>query len=96
MKARGCQEDLLGVARRLIWWKPPAVALEDRPRFLAQVMVLGTWNDVAVTRLHCSDEDLRKVLRAPPPGVFDPRSWSYWHRMLDEPCVPPMPRRDLP
>jgi len=34
------------LARRLIWWKPPAEALRQPERLLAQVMKLGTWEDI--------------------------------------------------
>lgn len=96
MKSRGSQRELLAVARRLVWWKPPPAALRDRRGFLAQVMALGAWNDVAATRRHCSDAELRETLRDAPPGVFDARSWSYWHRLLGESRVPPLPHRRLP
>lgn len=84
------------VARRLVWWKGPAVALADRSRFLAQVMVFGTGEDLAAVRQHFPGAEFREVMRAPPPGVFDPRSWAYWHLMLDMGPPPPLPRRRLP
>jgi hypothetical protein len=88
--------DLAELARRLFWWKTPEEALAGPVRFLAQVMALGTWNDLQVARRYWSDEDFRAVLRTPPPGVFDPRSWSYWHCVLGVEPVPPLPRRVLP
>jgi hypothetical protein len=71
--------DLEEVAKRLFWWKPPAEALADSNRFLAQVMTYGTIEDLAVVNRHFPESAFRAVLDSPPAGVFDPRSWSYWH-----------------
>ena len=40
------QSVLHKIAEKLFWWKRPESALELLPRFLAQVMTLGTWDDV--------------------------------------------------
>jgi len=81
------------IAVRLIWWKSPAEAIKDPKRFLAQVMVYGTIKDIAAARKYFSDDDFLDVLKNPPTGVFDPRSWAYWNLMFD--MYPPglLPRR---
>lgn len=84
------------VARRLFWWKTPAEALGDSNRFLAQVMTLGTIEDLRVARRHFGDDDFRAVLGEAPPGVFDARSWAYWHQVLGLGEAPALPRRHLP
>jgi hypothetical protein len=84
------------IAQRLFWWKPPGEALADPWRFAAQVMTLGNWEDVQVTRSALGDDYLRETLRKPPAGVFDERSWSYWHAVFDIAPAPPLPRRSLP
>ena len=38
------------MARRLVWWKPPAEVLADSQCFLAQVMVYGTADDIVIAR----------------------------------------------
>lgn len=83
------------VAQRLFWWKSPAEALVDQRRFAAQVMTFGNWEDVQITRRELGDECLRETLRRPPPGVFDERSWVYWHVVFDIAPVPPLPLRSL-
>jgi hypothetical protein len=90
------KERTLALARRLFWWKTPEEALADRNRFLAQVMFLGTWKDIDEARHLWPTALFRDALRQAPPGVFDPRSCSYWHHMLDLLPVPPMPIRKLP
>jgi hypothetical protein len=82
--------DLEQVARRLFWWKEPAAALAYPSRFVAQVMVYGTPEDLAVARAHFPESTFRAVLADPPPGLFDPRSWAYWHVVfhLEAPALP--------
>ena len=38
-------------------------------------------------------DDLRAVLRDPPVGIFNARSWSFWHLRLGFDAVPDLPRR---
>lgn len=87
--------DLERLARRLFWWKTPEDALRQPLRFLAQLMTWGTWDDWQVAQRFWSDDDFRAALRAAAPGVFDPRSWTYWHRRLDLLPIPPLPQRQL-
>lgn len=88
--------DLETVARRVFWWKSPAEALADPLRFLAQVMVYGTVEDLVVARRHFAPETFRRVLAEPPPGVFDPRSWTYWHVVFGLTAPEELPRRKVP
>lgn len=88
--------DLERVAKRLFWWKTPAEALEDPIRFLAQAMTYGTIEDLAVVRQHFPENAFREVLAHPPAGVFDPRSWSYWHVRFGLEVPPALPKRRLP
>ena len=84
------------LARRLVWWKTPGTALADRNRFLAQVMTYGTWADIQEARRTWPEEAFREALKNSPPGVFDPRSWTYWHHILELLPVPPLPKREFP
>lgn len=87
--------DLEQVATRLFWWKPAVEALADPQRFLAQVMVYGTVQDLTVARRHFPENAFRAVLADPPAGVFDPRSWSYWHVVFGLQPPSELPRRRL-
>ena len=53
-------------------------------------------DDLRVVRAHFTDDQLRQALRAGLPGVFDARSWAYWHAVLGVDPVPPLPARRLP
>ena len=88
--------DLERVAERLFWWKSPQQALADAHRFVAQVMALGTDRDVAATERRFGTEAFDAVLDQPPPGLFTPRRWNYWHVRQRRSSVPPLPTRFLP
>lgn len=85
--------DLVRTAQRLVWWDSAENAIENRLRLVAQVMSLGNWEDVLAIRKNWGEEIFSEVLRNPPPGIFDERSWHYWHHRCGIEPVPPMPRR---
>ena len=84
---------LLRVAERVVWFKPPADSLADPLHFLAHVMTYGTIEDIGVVTDAIGLASFRTVLDQAPPGVFDPRSWSYWNVKFGRYPVPPMPSR---
>lgn len=83
--------ELVPVARRLIWWQPPAAGLHDLPRLVAQVMNLGTLADIRAVERALGEQAFGQVLDHPPPGVFTARRWNYWHVRLNR-----LPARALP
>ena len=84
------------MAKKYVWWQPPERALADRRLFLAQLMTLGSVDDVRWLLSRVSEDRLREVLRDPPAGVFNGRSWRYWHLRLGCEPVPDLPVRPLP
>ena len=88
--------ELLQAARRVVWWMPPEEALRIETLFLNQAMQFGTADVVRTIRKHYSDETLRQALRDARPGIFDRRSWAYWHVVLDMGEPPPLPIRRIP
>lgn len=89
-------ESAPSMARKYVWWQPPERTLTDRPLFLAQMMNLGTADDLRWLLSLVSDSELREVLRDPPVGIFNPRSWSFWHLRLGLTPTPELPVRRLP
>jgi len=83
------------IAAKLVWWKPPEEVLGDPADFACRVMTLGTWSDVLAARRVLGDDVLRAALRSPTPGVFDARSWRYWHLVFNRTPIPPLPKRNL-
>ncbi len=89
-------EQAFAMARKYVWWQAPERSLAEPQLFLAQIMTLGTVEDVRWMLSRTPERDLRRVLHNPPIGVFNGRSWSYWHLKLDCLPVPPLPARRLP
>jgi len=84
------------MARKYVWWQPPKRTLDDPRLFLAQVMTLGTVADIRWLLSRVSTSELRRVLRDPPVGIFNGRSWNFWHLRLGLTPTPPLPARRLP
>ena len=87
--------ELHALARRVVWFKSPSDAIAMPVHFIAHVLTYGTHEDVSVLRRFVPDDDLREALASAPPGVFDERSWAYWHLKLDRYPPPPLPTRLL-
>jgi len=89
-------DELMRVAKRVVWFKSPDESLDDTKLFLAHVMTYGTLEDIVVAMRYHTDADFERVLSAPPSGVFDLRSWNYWNLRYHHEPVPPLPTRVLP
>jgi hypothetical protein len=89
-------EDLKRVAKRVVWFKIPEETLNETKLFLAHVMTFGTLDDIVTTMKYYSDDDFDLVLKDPPAGIFDPRSWNYWNLRYPHEPVPPLPQREIP
>jgi hypothetical protein len=86
------------LAARYVWWKTPEEAMLYPDRIAAQVMNLGTWDDLTAMVETTGEDYLREVLRRAEIGQLNPRSWHYWHYRLGLAeygvvPVPPMPVR---
>jgi hypothetical protein len=89
-------DDLPAIARRLCWWEPPSTTLKNTPLFLCRIMALGTWDDICTAIEHYGEDAFGDALKNAPPGLFDPRSWHYWHHRLNLLPVPSLPQRVIP
>src|SRR5690554_5819138 len=53
-------------------------------------------DDVKIVRQAVGDNAMREALDNAPPGIFDGRSWAYWHLILHgREDAPPLPVRSL-
>ncbi len=75
-------QDFKDIAKRIIWFEPPEVALCNAVRFMAYAFRYATFEDMQILRRHFNDDDLLSALTTAPPGIIDARSWSYWHVLL--------------
>jgi len=91
-------QELMNLAKRYIWWKTPEEALENPEQIMAQVMNLGDWDDACHLVDCVGKKALRQVVRNAEIGMFNERSWHFWHYRLglsDLEKVPPLPVRRL-
>jgi hypothetical protein len=89
-------ERLRPFATRYVWWKTAEEALRYPERLVAQVMNIGTFEDLQRLDEIVGEEGLRLALNQAEAGQFNPRSWHYWHYRLglSRPGeVPPLPIR---
>lgn len=87
---------LMPFAKKYIWWMTPQDAMTDPHRVIAQVMNLGTLEDVTKLRELIGEEQLKQVVLSARPGEFSERSWHYWHKVLGisrRTEIPPLPVR---
>lgn len=89
-------EELRRVAKRVVWYKPPEETLNETKSFLAHVMTHGTLDDIIIAMKYYADADFDLVLKNPPTGIFDRRSWNYWNLRFHHEPVPALPRRTFP
>lgn len=85
--------DVRRIATRVVWWQTPEEVVTRLDDFLARVMALGSLADVnAIEAIYGSDR-LRSAIRSASPGIFDLRSWHYWHHRLGLGDAGPLPIR---
>jgi hypothetical protein len=76
-------EDLIAeLGRKYIWWAPIGDAPHAPERIIAQVMDLGTYDDIRRMETTLGFERLADVMIRAAPGWISPRSWSFWRGRL--------------
>lgn len=89
-------EEIGSIAKRVMWWQPADRTLKRPLRFVAQVMAIGSLDEIERVRARYGERALERVLNDAPAGIFDARSWHYWHLVLGHSSVPPLPIRRFP
>ena len=64
-------------AGKYIWWQKPTAVTDDPHRIIAQVMNLGTFEDVRALEAKVGTEVFKQALINAKPGEFSERSWNY-------------------
>ena len=86
------------MAQRYIWWQPPETSMADPQRIIAQVMDVGTLEDIQALAGAVGRNTMIEVMKHAQPGWFRPRSWAFWHTALGlagAGRIPPIPSRRL-
>jgi len=66
-------------ARKYIWWKTPEDAIDFPQRVIAQVMIIGEYEDVQKLVSQVGEAKLKETLISAQAGQFSEKSWHYWH-----------------
>ena len=74
--------EIIFLAKKYVWWQPPKKTLENQNYFLAQLMTFGTAEDVFWLLKRWGYQPFIETLNNPPLGVFNGRSWHFWHYKL--------------
>ena len=88
-------EELLRIAKKVVWYDRPEQTLGDLKTFLTHLMVYGSPADLATVEHYVPMEEFRRVLKDAPAGVFTQEVWRRWHEQFGME-VPPLPRRKFP
>ena len=83
------------LASRYVWWNTVDWAYAHPAVFLANIMDLGSWDDIQTMRHEVDDSVLKAILLNAAVGYFHARSWDYWHVKFGINPIPPMPKRAL-
>lgn len=75
---------------RYIWWRDGAEPSQDR--IVAQVMNLGTYEDIRRLEAELGVEELGAVMLRAQPGWIGPRSWNFWRGRLQAQRAMPIPQ----
>ncbi len=82
--------DLLAeFASRYIWWRDEHPPSDDR--VIAQVMNLGTYDDIRRLEACYEPDELRGVMLRAAPGWIGERSWDLWRGRLAFAGAGPIP-----
>lgn len=78
------------LAGRYLWWENPA-APHSLVRAVAQIMNLGTYDDIRKLEEIVPPAMLHRAMSEAQPGWFSARSWEFWRGRLgaDFPDQPP-------
>ncbi len=68
MKSLPRTAELLALAGRTVWYKPPDEAVADQLNLVAHVLTYGDREDVKVLRRYLDLNDIRESLDRAPPG----------------------------
>lgn len=70
------------LARKYLWWEPIGNTAHAPARVIAQVMNLGTYDDIRRLEAAVGPSRLAEIMAQAEPGWFSPRSWEFWRGRL--------------
>jgi hypothetical protein len=75
--------DLMGLlGEKYMWWPAVGASGHSEDRIVAQVMDIGTYEDILRLEAAVGRERLAEVMRHAQPGWISARSWDFWRGRL--------------
>ena len=70
------------LGRKYLWWKPVEGHSHSETRIIAQIMNLGTYEDILLLEQAVQPARLADVMLNAAAGWFSERSWEFWRGRL--------------
>jgi hypothetical protein len=70
------------LASKYVWWNLEDSGASRTRRILAQIMNLGTYDDIRAIEAVFERDELIEVMARAEAGWFSPRSWDFWRGRL--------------
>jgi hypothetical protein len=91
-----CTELIASLAAKYMWWPAASASGHSEDRIIAQVMDIGSYEDILRIEAALGRERLAQLMRHAAPGWIGARSWDFWRGRLKAQAgleVPPHPPR---
>jgi hypothetical protein len=75
-------EFIASLGAKYMWWPAVGVARHSDERIIAQVMDIGSYEDILRLEAVLDRERLAEVMRHAAPGWISARSWDFWRGRL--------------
>jgi hypothetical protein len=75
-------ELIASLGAKYMWWPAIGAGGHSEDRIIAQVMDIGTYDDILRIEAALGHERLAEVMRHAGPGWISARSWDFWRGRL--------------
>jgi hypothetical protein len=80
--SEGSKELIASLGAKYMWWPAASPAGHSEERIIAQVMDIGSYEDILRLEAMLGRERLANVMRHAAPGWIGARSWVFWRGRL--------------
>jgi hypothetical protein len=91
--SHGSAEFIASLAAKYMWWPAVGGRGHGEDRVLAQVMDIGSYEDILHLEATLGRERLAEVMRHAAPGWISARSWDFWRGRLRAQAGLEVPKR---
>jgi hypothetical protein len=76
------RETIAELGRKYLWWEPVGGQPHSEGRIIAQIMNLGTYDDILLLERMVGKSRLVEIMLRAEPGWISERSWEFWRGRL--------------